>query len=53
MFLYNYKGKLSFSIVKKMFIEIGLKEVWVVKGFCNLFVFGCLFSTIKKNYDLL
>ena len=53
MFLYNYKGKLSFFIVKKMLIEIGLKEVWAVKGFCNLLVFGCLFSILKKNYDLL
>ena len=25
--LYNYKGKLSFFIVRKMFIETGFKEV--------------------------
>ena len=27
VFLYNYTGKLSSFIVKKMFIEIGYKEV--------------------------
>ena len=50
MFLYNYKGKLS-SFVVKMFIENGFKEVWVFKGFFNLFVFGFkkLWSFTVKN----
>ena len=38
---------------KILFIEIGFKQVWVVKDFCNLFVFGCLFTNIKENYNLL
>ena len=33
-----------------MFIEIWFKEVWVVKGFCNLFVFSCPFTVIKIVY---
>ena len=48
--LYNYKRKLFF-IVKKMVVEIGFKEVWVLKGYFNLFVFGFVFTNYKKNYD--
>ena len=47
MSLYNYKGYLSSFIVKKMFIEIGFKEVWVFKSI----FFGFLFKIMKKNYD--
>ena len=51
--LYNYKGKLSSFIVKKKSIEIGFKEVCeFLKGFFDLFVFGSLFTIIKKNYDI-
>ena len=50
--LFNYKGKLLSFIVKKMFIEIGLKKSEFLKGFLNLFVFGFLFTIMKKNYDL-
>ena len=53
MSLYNYKGEQTSFIVKKRFIETGFKEVWVVKGFCNLFVFGNFVTIMKGNYDLL
>ena len=33
-------------MVKKIIIEIGFKEVWVLKDFFNLFVFGFLFTLI-------
>ena len=36
-----------------MFLEIGLRKPEFLKGFFNLFVFGFLFTIIKKNYDLL
>ena len=47
--LYNYKGKLSPFIVKKMFIEIVFKEVWGFKRFLNLSVFGFFFTVIKRT----
>ena len=38
--------KTSSFMVKKIISEIGFKEVWVLKDFLNLFVFGFLFTLI-------
>ena len=32
-------------------MRLDLKKSEFLKGFCNLFVFGFLFTIIKKNYD--
>ena len=45
----NYRPLLQ----RKCSLKLGLKNSEFLKGFFNVFVFGSLFTIIKKNYGIL